>query len=90
MIYIGILTVTTNVYGSRRTLRFGIVLDKKRKGIEDKIKETYRKKFEEKMQEVGLPASACKLSFRFETTQLADIDLAFFEGKCNCKSYKHQ
>lgn len=46
MIYIGILTVTTNVYGSRRTLRFGIVLDKKRKGIEDKIKETYRKKFE--------------------------------------------
>ena len=49
MIYIGILTVTTNVYGSRRTLRFGIVLDKKRKGIEEKIKETYRKKFEEKM-----------------------------------------
>lgn len=48
MIYIGILTVTTNVYGSRRTLRFGIVLDKKRKGIEDKIKETYRKKFEER------------------------------------------
>lgn len=81
MIYIGILTVTTNVYGSRRTLRFGIVLDKKRKGIEDKIKETYRKKFEEKMQEVGLPTSACKLSFRFETTLLADIDLTFFGDK---------
>ena len=81
MIYIGILTVTTNVYGSRRTLRFGIFLDKKRKGIEDKKKETYRKKFEEKMQEVGLPASACKLSFRFETTLLADIDFAFFEDK---------
>ena len=81
MIYIGILTVTTTVDGSRRTLRFGIVLDKKRKGIEDKIKETYRKKFEEKMQEVGLPASACKLSFRFETTLLADIDLTFFEDE---------
>ena len=81
MIYIGILTVTTNVYGLRRTLRFGSVLDKKRKGIEDKIKETYRKKFEEKMQEVGLPASACKLSFRFETTLLAGIDFAFFEDK---------
>lgn len=33
------------------------------------------------MQEVGLPASACKLSFRFETTLLADIDLTFFEDE---------
>ena len=87
MIYIGILTVTTNVYGSRRTLRFGIVLDKKRKGIEDKIKETYRKKFEEKMQEVGLPASACKLSCRFETTLLADIDFTFFEDEATVKTF---
>lgn len=81
MIRIVILTITTNFYGLRRTLRFGIVLNKKRKGIEDKIKETYRKKFEEKMREVGIPASACKLSFRFETTLLADIDFTFFEDE---------
>ena len=66
-----------NIRGSRKTLRFGIVLDKKRKGIEEKIKETYRKKFEENMREVGVPASAYKLSFKFETTLLADIDFTF-------------
>lgn len=81
MIYIGILTVIANVYGSRSTLRYGIVLEKKRKGIEDKIKETYRKKFEEKMQEAGLPASAYKLSIRFETTKLEDIYFKFFEDE---------
>ena len=81
MIYIGILTITTNVYGSRRTLRYGFVLDKKKKGIEGKITEKYRKKFDDKMLEVGLPASACKLSFKFETTPVADIDLTFFEDE---------
>lgn len=81
MIHIGILTITTNVYGSRRILRYGFVLDKKRKGIEGKITEKYRNKFAERMQEVGIPASAGKLSFKFETTQVADIDLEYFENE---------
>lgn len=68
-----------NIRGSRKTLRFGIVLDKKGKRIEEKIKEKYRKKFEEAMRENDLPASACKLSFKFETTQFADIDFTFLE-----------
>ena len=78
MIHIGILTITTNVYGSRRILRYGFVLSKKKKGFEEKIMEKYRKAFETKMQEVGIPASACKLSFNIKTTPVTNIDIDFY------------
>lgn len=68
-------------YGrSRRAFRFGIILDKKRKNIENIIAEKYREKIQQSLEANGIPFS-CKLSFKLETQAVEYLDFDFFEDE---------